>query len=307
MLHRRLRPGFVAVFATGAFAACRAPAPEPPVPPDAHVVEVVAEDYAFDGPAEILSGWTTFRLRNEGDETHFLLVTRLPDGRTYDEYMEDVSLPFNEIWTALRDGEVDKEGALERFGVIPAWYWTGAEVMGGPGMVAAGGVSQVTVELEPGTYVLECFMKTPEGELHWVEGMIAPLTVTAARSAASEPPADIWMTLTTEGFDIGGELTPGYHRVAVRFAEQPEAGFGNDVHVVRLDDGMDAEELLPWMDFLNVRGLQNPAPGTFVGGTHERTKGATLYFTVNLEAGRYAWISEGPAERGMVSAFTVPR
>lgn len=312
----RLHRAFTTLFAIAGLAACqsvpadqeRDPVPETTetAPADAYVVDVVAEDYAFEAPDEILSGWTTFRLKNEGDETHFLYLSRLPEDRTYDDYVAEVGKPFNEVWVALRSGEIDKAEAGARLGeVIPAWYWTGVETMGGPGLVAAGGVSRATVKLEPGSYVLECFMKSPEGEFHWVEGMIRPLEVAAESSNAVEPTADIRMTLTTEGFAIRDEVRPGTNTVAVHFAEQPEEGFGNDVHVVRLEEGMNAEDLVPWMDAFNVRGLQTPAPATFVGGTHERPEGRTIYFTVELEPGRYAWISEAPDVRGLFQEFTV--
>ncbi len=68
---------------------------------------------------------------------------------------------------------------------------------------------------------------------------------------------------------------------------------------------MAGEDLLPWMDFLNVEGLQNPAPAVFFGGMQERPEGQTAYFTVELESGRYAWISEAPDVRHMVQEFAV--
>ncbi|NIP81777.1 MAG: hypothetical protein GWM90_22180 [Gemmatimonadetes bacterium] len=284
-----------------------APAAEPAAPAAAYVVDVVAEDYAFEAPDEIESGWVTFRLSNEGEETHFLYLTRLPDDRTYDDYVEGISAPFNEIWHALRAGEMDKATAGQELGAkIPGWYWTGARPFGGPGLVAAGDVSRATVRLEPGTYVMECFMKTPEGEFHWAEGMIRPLEVLAEASGAPEPEADVDLTLTTEGFATSGELGAGTHTIAVHFTEQPEAGFGNDVHVARLDDGMDAEALVPWLDAFNVNGLANPAPATFIGGTHEQPEGGLIYFTVDFAPGRYAWVSEAPDVRPLVQEFTVP-
>lgn len=318
----RIRPfhttfgAVLAVAAFAAFAACQ-PTPAPgagdPIPAgttglaaDAHIVEVIAEDYAFQAPDAIPSGWTTFRMRNEGEETHFIFLTRLAGDRTYDEYILDVGRPIAEVLRSQRAGELDKAQAGERLGAaIPAWYWSDAVSLGGPGLVAPGGVSQATVRLEPGTYVMECYMKTPDGELHWMEGMIRPLTVTSTPSGASAPAADVHMTLTTDGFSTDGPLRAGLRTVAVRFAEQPEVGFGNDVHVVRLEDGMTAAELIPWMDFLNVHGLQNPAPAEFLGGVQERPAGHTAYFTVDLAPGRYAWISESADVHEMAQEFDV--
>lgn len=315
MIARQIRPALALAVAAATAAACQPAEPPPAAPPAARtaaplpstapVVEVTAVDYAFRAPDEVPSGWTTFRMRNDGEEHHFLILHRLPEGRTFDEYVTEIGEPFNQVWYPLRSGEIGKAEAGERLGeLIPAWFWS-AKQMGGPGIVAPGGTSQATVKLEPGNYVMECYMKTPEGEFHAMEGMARPLIVTEASNGASPPAADVEMTLTTDGFVVRDELPPGRHTVAVHFAEQPEAGFGNDVHVARLDGVADATELVPWMDWMNVNGLENPAPTPFVGGTQEMPEGYTAYFTVNLEPGRYAWISESPDVRRMVREFTV--
>ena len=275
------------------------PLPSPDVPAGAHVVEVVAEDYGLEAPDEILSGWTTFRLVNEGEETHFLLLTRMPDGLVYDDYIEGLSQPINEVWYRMRDEGLGKDEAFAELGAaIPAWYWTDAETFGGPGMVVPGGVSQATIELEPGVYVLECFMKTADGEFHWSEGMIRPMVVLDERSEAVPPEAGVHLTLTTAGIAAEGDPQPGTNTVALTFAEQPEVGFGNDVHVVRLEDGMTPESLVTWMDAFNIEGLQDPPPAAFVGGAHERKAGNTVYFDVDLVPGRYAWLTEGTDMNG---------
>jgi hypothetical protein len=283
------------------------PAPSPDVPAGAYVVEVVAEDYGLEAPDEILSGWTTFRLKNEGEETHFLLLTRMPDGLVYDDYVEGLSQPINDVWYRMRDQGLGKEEAFGELGAaIPAWYWTDAETFGGPGMVMPGGISQATIELQPGLYVLECFMKTADGEFHWSEGMIRPMVVLDERSEAGPPEAGLHLTLTTAGITSEGEARPGTNTVALTFAEQPEVGFGNDVHVVRLEDGVAPESLVAWMDAFNLEGLQDPPPAAFVGGSHERKTGNTVYFDVDLVPGRYAWFSEGTdANGGMFLEFEV--
>jgi hypothetical protein len=280
-----------------------APAAAPGAP---YVVEVVAEDYAFEAPDTIASGWVTFRLENAGEETHFLYLTHLAGGYTYDDYAGEVSPPIMEAMAAMRAGELDKAEAMEQLGTtIPAWYWENATSMGGPGLVAAGAVSQATVRLEPGDYVMECFMKTPEGEFHWAEGMIRPLTVSEEPSGAPEPSADLEIAIGAEDFEVVGAPTAGTHTVAVRFVDQPDVGFGNDMHVARLPDGVEASELVPWMDAFNVEGLQNPAPVPFLGGIQERPEGDVAYFTVDLEPGRYAWIAESPDVLGLAREFVI--
>jgi hypothetical protein len=120
--------------------------------PGAHVVEVIARDYAFDAPAEIPSGWTTFRLKNEGKEHHFLLLQHLPEGKTLEEYMEEVALPFDSVWHELKRGLGKAEAGALLGQLLPEWF-ASVKQMGGPGLVAPGGVAQTSVKLEPGTYV----------------------------------------------------------------------------------------------------------------------------------------------------------
>ena len=178
--HRRLAASSAALLGGVLLVACQprtapvaeqpAPAPEPAeaLAPQAYVVDVVAEDYAFQAPEEIPSGWITFRMANEGEETHFIYLTRLTGGYTYDSYVTELLPGIADVMARQRAGELTKAEAMQAFGTaIPAWYWENASPRGGPGLVAGGGVSQGTVQLEPGLYVMECFMKTPEGRLHW--------------------------------------------------------------------------------------------------------------------------------------------
>ena len=272
---------------------------------ETRVVEVMARDYAFDAPAEIPSGWTTFQMKNEGSEHHFFLLTRLPEGKAFDDYVEEVGVAFETAWDSLRAGRMDKAEAGQLLGqLLPEWYGA-VTPMGGPGLVAPGGLAQTSVNLDPGTYVMECYVKTPDGTFHTSLGMARPITVTSELSSASAPEANIEVSLSNYEITIKGEATAGETTVAVRFREHPEFGLGNDVHLARLNDEVDLDEVAQWMDWMEVAGLQAPAPAEFLGGTQEMPIGYTAYFTVKFEPGRYAWITEASADKGMLNVFTV--
>jgi hypothetical protein len=278
-------------------------AAEPAAAPAAGSVEVMADDYSFLAPDTIPSGWTTFRMVNQGNEPHFFLLNRLPEGRTIEDYGTEVGAAFDSVWSGLEGGSIGKAEAGAMLGrLLPAWY-ADVRLMGGVGLLAPGHTAETTARLEPGSYVMECYVKTADGRFHSELGMVLPITVSTDVSEREAPVSDLDITLTNAAMVVAGQPTAGEHTVAVHFREHPAAGLGNDVHLARLD-GARVEEIVPWMDWMNVDGLRAPAPAQFLGGTQEMPVGETAYFQATLEPGRYAWISETAAER-LVQEFTI--
>lgn len=269
-------------------------------------VLVVAQDYAFQAPDSLPSGWTTFRFLNRGKQTHFMILDHLPDGKTYRDYKTELTPVFDSAWAAQQRGASQAEAGKILANGLPAWF-ADFEELGGVGLVAPGDSTRVTEKLVPGTYVLECYMKGPDGTFHRNMGMERPLYVTDASSSGRPPAADLRVTLWNDSIVTKGAWTAGRHTVEVDFAQQPETGevAGNDVHVARLKEGQSAADLAPWMYFMNVKGLQVPAPAEFLGGVEEMPVGDTAYFTVDLTPGRYALISEVAPQRHMYREFTV--
>jgi hypothetical protein len=285
----------------------------PSHPDDLNVVTVTARGLEFEAPDEILSGWTTFRFNNVSGMIHFAVLQRLPEGIALKDQQEQVAPVFQKGMDLLNAGETD--AAMEKFSELPEWFGQ-IVFMSGPGLTSAGQTAETSVYLEPGTYLLECYVKT-NGVFHSYNplpsayGMVHELTVTEESSNAAEPSATLTITLSSaRGVEVQGDPTPGEHTVAVYFEDQQihEHFLGHDVHLVRLESDTDIEELAIWMDWSQPTGLETPAPAEFLGGTHEMPAGGTAYFTVRLEPGRYAWIAEvpGPAEKGMLKIFTVP-
>ncbi len=270
----------------------------------AQTVSVVAHDFSFDAPDTISAGWTTFRFVNGGGQTHFFVLDHLPEGRAMTDFVAAVAEPFDSAWTGLQAGTLDKAQAYALLGrMLPEWF-AGVEQTGGVGLVAPGDSAQATFQLEPGTYIMECYVKTPDGIFHTSLGMARPLTVIQGTAPGEPPTADLEIAFGEDGMSAPTEVSRGRHTVAVHYSQQPEAGLANDVSVARLAEGQSPGDLIPWMDWMNVEGLRAPAPATFLGGVQEMPAGGTAYFTVDLTPGQYAWISEN-AERGMVQGFTV--
>jgi hypothetical protein len=278
-----------------------------------NLVTVIARGLTLEAPEQIPSGWTTFRFRNEASMTHFAVLERVPEGIGIAEQQRQVAPVFQEGMNLLNAGDTD--AAMAKFGELPEWF--GKTVfLGGNGLTAPGRTSEVSVRLEPGTYLMECYVKT-NGVFHSYNpdqstfGMVHQFTVTEDRSAAPEPAATLEITISgSQGIVVAGDPVAGSNTVAVHFTDQKvhENFLGHDVHLARLEEDTDMDALASWMDWTQPGGLETPAPAEFLGGLHEMPAGATGYMTVTLEPGRYVWLAEvpGPDKKGMLHTFVIP-
>jgi hypothetical protein len=80
---------------------------------------------------------------------------------------------------------------------------------------------------------------------------------------------------------------------------------GNDLHIVKILPNSNIDSIIYWMDWMNVKGLESPAPAEFYGGIQEMPAGSTGYCTVLLTPGKYALLGESTASRGVLKTVTI--
>jgi len=308
----------------------------------ANEVEIVAkhdheaDEHAFEfSTTEIPSGWTTISFDNRTDHTHFAYLAKVPqdaiagaeeDGEDLlDYYVEHVTRPFQWFMDDVDperepdpDDLSDKYSNLEEEVIFPGWF-EAVLPSGGAGLTGADTTSRTTVNLDPGEYIVECYVKNDEGKFHSYLGMIESLTVTEERSG-SEPEATLDLSLSTAGIGFDEDVQSGEHTVAVQVEDQQvyDHLLGHDVHLIRFDDETTTADVNGWTNWMDPTQLVSDGtdPGTFVGGvqtilTPELLEGGTpetAYLDVDLNPGAYAWVSEvpDPAGKGMLETFTVP-
>jgi len=269
-----------------------------------NVIEVVARDFNFVVADSIPSGWSTFRFNNTGHAEHFFLLNLLPDSISYDTYHKNVTKPFEMVFDSLKAGKSKEDAIGLLINLIPGWYFSDVKQMGGTGIVSMGKSTDITLNLPAGTYAMECYIKE-QGVFHTALGMIRPIVVTEKVSGTKPPLTNVKLTLSNYTIATEGSFNKGLNSVAVHFEEHPEIGLGNDVHIIKLTDQTDMDEVIDWLDWMNIKGLQSPAPVIFYGGSQEMPVGNTSYFTTTLEPGEYALIAESSASKGMVKRFTI--
>ncbi len=274
-----------------------------------HVVQIVTETMDFQMPDTIRSGWQTFRYINKSYETHFFLLDKYPEGKTIEDGEKEILPPFQEGMDLINAGKPEEAGAA--FSKLPEWF--GKVIFsGGSGLISPGNTSVTTLKLEPGYYVVECYVKMQNGMFHSVMGMVKELIVTADSSNQAPPKADVRIDISSsEGIVVDGEVSKGSQTFAVHFKDQivHENFVGHDVNLVRLDENADLDKLENWMNWVDPKGLITPAPEgfTFLGGVNDMPAGSTGYFTVNLVPGNYALVSEVPnaSAKNMLKTFRV--
>ena len=237
-----------------ALAACRAGQPaKDAAAGGTNEVTVTAHDYTFDAPVSVPAGLTTFHLVNQGPSLHHLQLIKLNEGKTGDDFL----------------------AALKAGGPPAPW----AVLAGGPNPPEPGSTTTATVMLEPGNYIIVCFVPALDGMPHLMKGMLRPLTVVGPPREAAEPAADLVIKLVDFDFQLSGPLAAGHRTIRVENA----AGQPHEVALVRLQPGKTAEDFGAW-------GMkpEGPAPGAVFGGISGIMPGAHAFAIVDLPAGDYA-------------------
>lgn len=275
----------------------------------AEQIEIVTESMEFITRDTIPSGWNTFVYKNNSNETHFFLMDKYPEGKTIEDTKKDIFPPFDRGMDLINEGKTEE--GIDAFSALPAWM---ADIvfMGGSGLVSPQKTAVTTIKLDPGYYIMECYVKMPNGKFHASMGMVKAVVVTEEDSGNTPPEPTVNLSISsTEGITYDKLIIKGKHIFAVNFKDQVkhEHFLGHDVNLVKLSDNADLEELARWMNWSSPDGLISPAPEgvTFLGGVNDMPAGHTGYFEADLDPGKYAFISEvpNPIEKNMLVVFEI--
>lgn len=252
------------------------------------VVDVTAVDYAFHSPDSIPSGWTTFRMTNKGEEMHHFHLYGLPEGKRLGDYRKDYVTPLDSLLQLLAAGRIDSAEARAAYEQdVAKWARsTNLAKRGGMGGVAPGRTGQATFRVDPGTYVMDCEARNSEGRQHRALGMIREIRVKKSSSNASPPRADVTIRVSGNELLFDGPVTAGTRTFGFEVDSMP-AGADSAYFASpgRLGPDTGVDDLRQWAD----QGYPYPVPTEYLGGFEYIESDRTIYTTLNLTAGRYAW------------------
>lgn len=246
-------------------------------------LEIEAGDFKFAAPAETAAGPTRVTVINSGQEEHQAQIVRLNEGNT-----------FEDLTAALQGADPSAAFALVTFS-------------GGPTGVVPGASVATTVDLQPGTHALLCFIESPDGVPHLAKGMVGQFEVTGTSAGGALPAGDAEVTLQDFAFVGLTTLTPGEHTVAVtNDGPQP-----HEATLVKLNEGTTAEQVV--QAFTSSEPPSGPPPWTSAGGIAAIATDTSATMEIDVEPGEYAFICFVPdpasgrphAALGMVGGLTV--
>jgi hypothetical protein len=232
--------------------ACQPAAPAPGGA--ATQLNITAGDYTFEAPESVSAGWVNVKLNNTGQEPHHVQFMRLNDGVTLDQFIE-----------ALQQGEGPALALVSLRGGV-------GQVMGETP------ANQATLDLPAGTYVLVCFVPSPDGVPHIAKGMLRPLMVVDPAGTAGEPQASVTVTMRDFAFDQPDTLPAGPTTIRLDNAG-PQF---HEWNLLQLAEGASADSVVAW--FADPAG---PPPFSTVGGINGLDAGLHGYVQADLPAGQY--------------------
>lgn len=280
------------------------------VEPEPGTIEVVTRSMEFYAPDTIPSGWNTFVYKNESTEPHFILLDKYPDSVTIENTIAEVAPAFEAGMQEIMAGNMD--AAMAAFGTLPEWF-NQVVFSGGTGLISPKHTAISTVKLDPGYYIMECYVRMPDGRFHTSMGMAKTLIVTEEDSGNRPPAYTMEIDIRGQsGISWNGKPIAGKNIFRVEYVDQKvhENFVGHDVNLVAVAPGADLDALEAWINWATPSGLMSsslPKGFTFLGGTNDAPGGSILYFEAELEPGTYALISEVPGSRakGMLKTFIV--
>jgi len=226
-------------------------------------IVITARDLEFDAPASAEGGMVRITLQNEGTTSHQVELVRVVEGAGEEDILD-----------AIRRRDIAALNDMVTY-------------HGGPNEVPPGSNRTVATELEPGTYVLLCFVASDAGTLHVLQGMIATMEITAPVNDIEwiPPEPDATVSLRDFEFELTGEIGSGHQIVLVE-------NHGSQPHEWRL--------------------ITAGMPG---GGSSTISPGSATWVEVEADSGRYAFICYVPSEEhsgrqhidlGMHASIEVP-
>jgi hypothetical protein len=228
---------------------------------------ITAVDYGFEGaPATVPAGLVTLTLTNSSQaEEHQATLIRLNDGVTAEQFQQ-----------------AGAESEAEAFKLIAGF--------GGPSPIGPGGTGTTTQVLEPGNFLMVCFIPSPsDGVAHAEKGMVDPFTVGEGAEAELEE-GDATIT----GQDFSFSIPEGFTgNGTITF--QNDGPQQHEVAIYRIADGKTFADV---QAFFSPEPPEGPPPFQDGSGVAALAAGSSVNVELDLTSGPYVFMCFLPDTAG---------
>ena len=243
---------------------------------------VAANEYSFTTASSVKAGYVNVELKNQGKEDHQAQLLRINDGVTPQQ---------------LQEASTDTTGE-KLLGLTT--------ITGGVNGIAGGATQSAVTKLDPGSYLMLCFIPAPDGQPHVAKGMQAQLTVAAPAVESAEPEYDLEVVGKDFTFDVP-EVEAGEQTVEFK-NEGPQP---HEATLYKLADGKTAADAQKFLADPAAAG--GPPPFTGAGGGAAIMPKAATFPTIDFTPGTYVLTCFLPdpstkkphVQLGMFKEFTV--
>jgi hypothetical protein len=255
----------------------------------ANAMTITAPGMSYDVSGDLRPGVAAITFKNTDDESHMMVVARLNDGVTRDQFEKALESPDESAVNSLLADPQD------------TGYGTPAEL--GPGQQS----TVITQNLKEGNYATICFFTTDDGTPHFAMGMIGEFKVTGEPSTDEKPDSDGTITIDDKAITM-----PDGFEGKGTFAVENTGAKVHNIQLVKLDDGATIEGYLQGVNEMmgNGKSVDNAKGGLLMGGVDVVEPGQMVWLELDLPAGNYGYLStedaqDSPKPPTQIGEFTV--
>ncbi len=268
------------------------------------IIQIETRNMDIIMPDTLQAGIRHLVYQNHSEMTHFLLFNKVPPQIGLEEYSKELTQPFQDVMDAIMKGEEPPNNFPE---------WLGEMVnMGGVGLTSPGQRAESYINLTPGNYVVECYIKT-NAVFHSTAGMLKQIQVIDSQEDADVPSSTVAIEVDSSGIKVMESLNESGGIITFKITYGPTKLYANftrpDIHLAKVNEDTNLELLGEYMNWATPAGMDGAAPITFLGGVQEMPEGNIAYFSQDLSPGKYILIGEvpQPIENGFYIEFEISK
>lgn len=245
---------------------------EQPAGEGENTLTITEREYEFDVEGEVEAGALSIAVTNDGAEFHEIGMAKLVDGKTIDDVSAALETAGEDDEDAL-DGIIEEDATIDDLG--------GVQLPGTSYTISGTGV-------QPGDYVLLCFIPNAEGTPHYSLGMLTGFTVGDGEATAL-PDSDVTYRATDEGLEGPDAIDAGETTIEV----VNDSSVNREINLLKLADGKTMDDVGAWFES-GGEGAPDPAtsPLGFLAFVFDAEQDRRL--SVQLTPGQWAIQSSDP-------------